>query len=74
MLLSGTHLKMYPSKDSLDFELIEIFNKGIMVELLEEEDHEQDHECSICGKINDHELSCPDNHSPFANLIRDGYD
>lgn len=33
------------------------------------------HECDICGGIDgDHALLCPENESPYANLVRDGYD
>jgi len=32
-------------------------------------------ECQFCGGENgEHNLSCLDNESPYAQLIRDGYD
>ena len=34
----------------------------------------EEFECELCGFIDDHAIECPHNHSPFANLIRDGYD
>ena len=51
---------------------------GETTEPLEEfepdEEYEEERECSICGLTDDHSLECPNNNSPFANLIRDGYD
>lgn len=42
----------------------------------DDEDFEdfEDHECNLCGMVGDHNIGCPDNDSPFANLIREGFD
>lgn len=32
-------------------------------------------ECNICmGENGDHDINCPENDSPFAMLLRDGFD
>lgn len=38
-----------------------------------EDDHEQ-RQCDICGLTDDHSIDCPHDNSPFANLIREGFD
>lgn len=31
--------------------------------------------CDICHMVNgEHDLHCPENESPYANLLRDGFD
>ena len=51
---------------------------GETTEPLEEfepdEEYEDETQCDICGLTDDHSLECPNNNSPLANLIRDGYD
>ena len=31
-------------------------------------------QCDICGLTDDHSLECPNDNSPFANLLIDGFD
>lgn len=38
------------------------------------EDYEEESQCDICGLTDDHSIECPNNNSPFANLVRDGFD
>lgn len=40
----------------------------------DDNDDDTEQECNICGEIDGHRLGCPDDQSPFALLIRDGYD
>mgnify|MGYP006921472211 CR=1 FL=1 len=44
------------------------------IEEFEPDESAEEIECELCGFIDDHAIECPHNHSPFANLIRDGYD
>lgn len=42
----------------------------------EDDEHdERDYECPVCGGTSTgHGMGCPEDDSPFARLIRDGYD
>ena len=38
-------------------------------------DMEQERECEFCScKLTDHSISCPENESPFSELVRNGFD
>lgn len=39
-----------------------------------DEDYEEESQCNVCGLTDDHSIECPNNNSPFAELIRNGYD
>jgi predicted amidophosphoribosyltransferase len=37
--------------------------------------HEQKRECEFCSRpLNNHAINCPENDSPFALLVNEGYD
>lgn len=40
----------------------------------EEDYYEPEPECHICGKVDGHHSGCPEDNSPYAQLLRDGYD
>lgn len=35
---------------------------------------DQFEQCNICGLTDDHAIGCPNNNSPFNELITNGYD
>ena len=38
-------------------------------------DMEQERECQFCcRKLNGHSINCPENESPFSELLRSGFD
>lgn len=48
--------------------------KSVEREFEPDEDYQEESQCNTCGLTDDHSIDCPNNNSPFSELIRNGYD